>query len=272
MFSITIFSIFIKMKLCSLGSGSKGNCTYIHSGESHILIDAGLSCKQISLRLNKIGVNLDNITDILITHSHGDHIGSIGVISRKIKVNIWINNATKREAEYSSYNLNGVTWSLFESNKAFSINNLEIHPLSVSHDTADPVCFFVKDDKAMVGVVTDLGCSNSPLEKMISESNAILLEFNHDVNMLRNSDRPQSLISRIGGDKGHLNNTQAAEIIKKSSSETLTTIFTAHVSHECNTQNEITNVADAAIFEAANTDIQLENTYQDRVSHLWEYC
>ncbi len=258
------------MKLCSLGSGSKGNCTYIQSGDTHILIDAGLSCKQINLRLNQIGVKLDQITDILITHSHSDHIGSIGVISRKTNVNIWINHGTKREVEYASQNLNGVCWSIFDTNRAFSIRQLEIYPHSVSHDTTDPVCFFINDDTSTVGVVTDLGCSSTSLESKISQCNAVLLEFNHDITMLKQSDRPQSLITRIGSNKGHLNNTQAANIIKNSCSQTLNTIFTAHVSHECNNQYTITDIANEAIFEGLNTDIKLENTYQNRISEVWE--
>lgn len=224
------------LKICSIASGSSGNCIFVGSDSTHILIDAGISGKRINEGLSAIGVSPGDISGILVTHEHSDHIKGLGVMSRKYRIPIYASELTWGKIRSAA--LCGVIdESLFqrvEPDKDFIIDDIVIHPFRTQHDAVDPLCYTLSKNGRKISVVTDLGCYNEYILGKLSESDILFIEANHDIEMLQNGSYPAFLKKRILGEKGHLSNNTTVKLISEICHENLKCVVLGHLSRENN--------------------------------------
>lgn len=226
------------MLIIPLASGSKGNSYLLESGHTRILVDAGLSAKQLSLRLASVDIEPSSVNAIFISHEHGDHIRGARVFSKKFRLPVYMNTACFETARVN-YKLDELPdIRLFNTGHIFDYQDIMIHPLSISHDTRDPVCFSITDGKKNLGIITDLGKVSTLIHMHARRLDALILESNHDINMLKMNFRyPEKVKQRIRSNRGHLSNKQAAEfaadIIMKGK---LRHLLLAHLSEENNNE------------------------------------
>ncbi len=224
------------MEFCSIASGSSGNCIYTGSDDTHILIDAGISCKRITEGLDSMNLSPSDINGIFISHEHADHIQGIGVLTRKYHIPLY---ATEKTLDAISANkcLGKVDDSLFNvvnpDNPIF-INDLTINPIHISHDAADPVMYVVSNNEKRVAVVTDLGTYDSYTVDRLKNLDILLIESNHDIKMLENGRYPYPLKKRILSDHGHLSNVSCGRLLCEILHEKITAVFLGHLSQENN--------------------------------------
>lgn len=224
------------MRLLSITSGSSGNCIYVGSDNTHILIDAGISGKRIEAGLCEADITGHDLSGILVTHEHSDHIASIGVMARRYNVPIYATKGTI-EGIIASPSTGIIDESLFriiDANNQFDIGDLCIYPQRVSHDASDPVAYRIGHNKKSVGVCTDLGVYDKTIVDTFYGVNALLLEANHDVNMLSVGRYPYSLKRRILGERGHLSNETAGRLLCELMHDDLDTVLLGHLSAENN--------------------------------------
>ena len=223
------------MNLCSIVSGSSGNCTYIGNEDTHLLVDVGISKKKLEEGLKAVDVDINKISSILITHEHIDHISGLGVMMRKFGMKVYGTRETLMAA--MNKGIGKVDTSLFhfiEPDKEFVINDITIHPFSISHDAANPVCYTAKDSKDKVSVATDLGKYDDYIIDNLKGSRAILIEANHDINMLEVGPYPYYLKQRILSDFGHLSNDNSGKLLTNLIDENLEYVYLGHLSKENN--------------------------------------
>jgi phosphoribosyl 1,2-cyclic phosphodiesterase len=224
------------MKICSIASSSSGNCIYIGTADTHILIDSGISGKRLKAGLEMIDIDPSQIDGILITHEHTDHIKGLGVAARKYSIPVYATELTWNKIITSG--LTGVIdRGLFRKitpDIDFMINELVIHPFSTSHDAVQPVCFTFTKDKKKISVATDLGCYDSYITEKLKDSNILFIEANHDIEMLKNGSYPYYLKKRILSDKGHLSNEMSGRLVCELLHENLQYIVLGHLSKENN--------------------------------------
>ncbi len=220
------------MKFCVLGSGSRGNATYIESGGTGILIDAGMSGIELQKRLASVGVALSALAAILVTHEHNDHIQSVGVLSRRVKIPVYANEATFAAASKTVNRL--YSYNEFETGTPFHFRNLEIHPFAISHDTEDPVGFRISDGDVSLGYCTDTGKVSRLMRHRLASCQALVLESNHDIAMLQHGSYPPYLKQRIRSSHGHLDNVESAAFLRELLHEELQHVVLAHLSEENN--------------------------------------
>ncbi|MDF2608855.1 MAG: hypothetical protein K0R92_329 [Lachnospiraceae bacterium] len=224
------------MNLCSIVSGSSGNCTFVGSKHTKLLIDAGVSCKRIENGLSSIEVNPEEIQGILITHEHSDHIAGLGTLSRRYHTPIYGTVETIHSI-LKTKNIGRISEELIhyvEPDVKFMINDITVEPFSISHDAANPVCYTFQADGHKVGMATDLGKYDDYIISKLESSEILLLEANHDVNMLMVGGYPYYLKQRILGDRGHLSNENSAKLISRLFHDKLKFISLAHLSKENN--------------------------------------
>ncbi len=242
------------MKFCVLGSGSKGNATYVSSGGTSILIDAGMSGIELQKRLAAIGVELCAIDAILVTHEHNDHVQGVGVLSRRAKIPVHANSATFSAASKIINRL--FSYNEFETGGSYHFRNLEIHPFSISHDTKDPVGFRISDGSVSLGYCTDTGKVSRLMQHRLASCQALVLESNHDIEMLRNGMYPQYLKQRIRSSQGHLANAEAATFLRELAHEKLQHVVLAHLSED----NNHPEIAFHSAVEALNNNAHCKET------------
>lgn len=224
------------MRLCSIASGSSGNCIYVGSDNTHLIVDAGISGKRIEDGLNSIGLKTQEMDGILITHEHSDHVGGLGVLARRYGIPMYATGGTIEALKGMTY-LGEIPWELFrviEADKAFFVNDLKVNPVRISHDAAEPVAFRIGNGDRSVGVVSDLGKYNDYIVDNFFGVDALLLEANHDVNMLQVGKYPYQLKCRILGDKGHLSNESSGRLLSRLLHDNLKTVYLGHLSKENN--------------------------------------
>ena len=216
------------MKFSVLGSGSKGNSVYIEAGNTAILIDAGFSGKEIKRRLQLIDRSVEKLKAVCITHEHNDHISGVGVVSRQCKIAAYANAGTFSAAEARM----GKLWSYteFETGDVMSIGDLEVRSFRISHDTADPVGFVVSDGKKSLGYCTDTGKVSYLMTQRLRPCKAIILEFNHNLELFKNGPYPLPLQQRVRSSLGHLSNEDAADFLCSVRNELMHTVILAHLS------------------------------------------
>ncbi|MFQ9515499.1 MAG: MBL fold metallo-hydrolase [Eubacterium sp.] len=224
------------MKLASISSGSKGNCILVENKGTSLLVDAGISKKRIEEGLDSFGKSPENIDGIVITHEHSDHIKGLGVLLRKYEIPVY---GTEKTIEYilnskSLGEMNSDLFNVIKPEHDFFIKDIELMPLSISHDAVDPVCYRFMDGKNSCAVVTDLGEYNDRLIGYLQGLNAILAESNHDVGMLQTGPYPYQLKQRIWGSRGHLSNESCGRLINDIISDKLSHIILGHLSQENN--------------------------------------
>ncbi|MBL7107739.1 MAG: MBL fold metallo-hydrolase [Candidatus Cloacimonetes bacterium] len=222
------------MKICVLASGSKGNSILISGIQTNILIDAGISGKKISEKLNYAKVDENSIKAIFITHEHSDHIKGAGVISRKLKIPIFANKSTFQVAKNRIGKVESVYF--FENGNPFTFNEFLIEPFSVPHDCEENSCFKIseRNSKKKLVILTDAGYSTRLIKEKIKNSSTIILESNHDFDKLINGPYDWSLKQRIKSNNGHLSNSQACELMSEIIHPNLENIILAHLSEENN--------------------------------------
>ena len=254
------------MEICVLGSGSSGNCTYVSFGDTRVLIDAGLNYSETCKRLAVLGVPLDSISGILFTHNHADHCQSAGPLWRRHATPLFANEGTAISIDKKFEKNTVFKWNSFDTCSPFSIGQLQVEAFSVQHDAADTVGFVLSTDCFRVGIATDLGIVTPMVECKLSECDVLILETNHDPEMLVQSKRPKKNIDRILGPRGHLSNENAADILARLLCPRLSTVFLAHRSSDCNTLVLAERALSSVIQKAGRDDIRLLHTYSDDLS------
>lgn len=245
------------MRLCSIASGSSGNCIYVGSEATHLLVDVGISGKRTESGLRELGLTGRDIDGILITHEHADHIQGLGVIARKYEIPIYATAGTIK-AMKSCSSLGNVEEGLYrevQEDRKLTIKDLTINPMHISHDAAQPVGYRISYGSRRVAVCTDLGVYNDYTVECLKGMDALLLEANHDVNMLQVGPYPYYLKQRILGDRGHLSNENSGRLLGRILHDGLRTILLGHLSKE----NNLPELA----FESVRLEINLgDNPYQ----------
>lgn len=224
------------MKFSVLASGSRGNVTFVEGGGIRLLIDVGVSCQRVEALLAEIAVDPTTIDAILITHEHIDHTGGLQRFATKYGIDVYANEGTAAvvERQICREEKTPPPFFLFESNLPFTLGELTITPIRISHDTAEPVGYLIEEGATTFGFFTDLGIAPERITSCLSQCHALVFESNHDLEMLRTSQRGYALISRISGASGHLSNMQACEAILTAAPPKLQTLVLAHLSNDCN--------------------------------------
>lgn len=242
------------MRFASIASGSSGNCIYVGSDNTHILIDAGISKKRIEGGLNTMGLSLKDISGILVTHEHSDHVGGLGVVSRAYSIPIY-GTAETLDNVRNQKNLGAISEDLYHDilpDCGFYIQELKINPFSISHDAANPVAYRVEMEDKSVAVATDMGIYNDYVVNNLENVDALLLEANHDVKMLEAGSYPYQLKRRILSEKGHLSNEMSGRLLSRILHDRLKHVFLGHLSKE--------NNYDMLAYETVRLEINSDDT------------
>ncbi|MDR2849377.1 MAG: MBL fold metallo-hydrolase [Verrucomicrobiota bacterium] len=253
------------MEVCVLASGSKGNSIYVSGGGTSVLVDAGLSARELTARMERAGIAPESIQALLVTHDHEDHYFGVEVFSRKYPVRLFANEGTASGIEGRSRSFS-CQWEIFETASTFEIGGLRIEAFTVPHDAADPVGFLLSDGVSRLCVVTDLGLGTPLVASKLAQCHAAILESNHDYDMLMESSRPWSLKTRIAGRSGHLSNDAAAELVGAAVPAHLHTLLLAHLSEACNTPELARDTMRRALLAAGRPDVRVEVLSQTQVS------
>ena len=222
------------MQFASIGSGSAGNGLVVKEKNTRLLLDCGFGLKDAIERLARINLLPEQLTGILITHEHEDHAGGVFKLAKKYQLSVWMTHGTHRMLERTLPN-ESVHVHIIDSHTEFSIDDIQITPFPVPHDAREPVQYVFSNGDKRLGVLTDTGCSTPHIEAMLSGCHALVLECNHDLNMLMNGAYPHSLKQRVSSRLGHLDNLSAAKILSKIDTSNLQHIVAAHLSEKNNT-------------------------------------
>ena len=224
------------MNLYSIASGSSGNCIYVGNEDTNILIDAGISGKRVVEGLTSIDINPEKLHGLLITHEHSDHIKGVGVLARKFKVPIYATAETINAMLRSSTigRIPSELLQIIEPDQSFLINDIKVNPFSISHDAANPLAYTFEQNGGKIGIATDLGTYDDYIVKNLQGCDALLIEANHDINMLQVGSCSYVLKKRILGDRGHLSNDNSGRLLCEIYHEKLKTIILGHLSNENN--------------------------------------
>ncbi|OVE74334.1 hypothetical protein BVX94_00685, partial [bacterium B17] len=242
---------------------------YIASEKTSILVDAGLSCKEIERRLGEIGVEASEISAICITHEHGDHQSGVGVMFSKHGMDMYANDGAVDYVE-SRQGHRGIRWNVFTTGEPFEIEDIQVEPFSIPHDSYDPVGFALTVNGVRVVIATDMGMVTTLIREKMKNADILVLECNHDEILLKESDRPWSLKQRIAGRQGHLSNSQAAEALIETAGPNLSVVFVAHMSSECNEPDLALSTIRKALDNHGRSDVDVKLTRQSYVSDLIE--
>lgn len=216
-----------------MGSGSEGNALLVEVAGTRLLMDCGFGLRESISRLVKYGVTPDQLSGIVVTHEHGDHSGGVARLARKFDLPVWLTHGTLRKL---AKHLAGVEQiNEIDPHQSFAIGDIEVTPYPVPHDAAEPVQFVFGNGAQRLGVLTDVGSSTPHIEAMLNGCHALVLECNHDIDMLMNGDYPWSLKQRVGGRYGHLNNQESASILARLDVSKLQHLVAAHLSRSNNT-------------------------------------
>jgi len=262
------------LKLCSIASGSSGNCICVGSNSTHVLIDAGISGKRIEAGLNSFDLTAKDMSGILITHEHIDHVAGLGVMARRYHLPIYATEKTI-EAMKSMASLGKIENELFhpiEKEVDFAIGDVTFHPIGISHDAADPVAYRFTEGKHTFAVMTDLGVYTKHQVAELQGLDALLLESNHDVRMLETGIYPYPLKQRILGDKGHLSNERSGQFLSELLHDNFSSVMLGHLSKENNLEELAYETVRIEVSMADNPyhadDFRLSVAKRDEVSPM----
>lgn len=260
------------MEICSIASGSSGNCVYVSTGNTKLLVDAGISGKRVIEGLESINVNPADINGILITHEHSDHIQGVSVLAKKFGLDIYGTQKTlKFIYDAAKGKLGTGKMNVVKADEEFYIGDAKIHPFATSHDALDPVCYRIEGDGRKVALATDLGYYDSYIIDNLSDLDGIYLESNHDKNILMVGHYPYNLKIRIAGEKGHLSNDDAAELLKTIAQDKLKFAILAHLSKENNYAELAYETVRAKLSECClPQDFELSVAYRDIPSNVYK--
>ena len=224
------------IRFASLASGSKGNCLVAEVGESRLLLDCGLGPRDTARRLARLGLAPEDITGIIVTHEHDDHVGGAFAFAAKHRLSVWITHGTWRAAVEAGKGgeTGSVEINIVDGRTPFAVGDLQVQPYTVPHDAREPVQYVVSDGASRLGVLTDIGASTLHVESTLSGCDALVLECNHDLEMLERSGYPKWLKERISGPFGHLDNGQSRGLLASLDRSRLKHVIGAHLSQQNN--------------------------------------
>jgi phosphoribosyl 1,2-cyclic phosphodiesterase len=257
------------LKLCVLGSGSSGNCTFIGTETTRILIDAGLSAKKTVQRLEQIGERIEAIQAVCVSHEHLDHIAGIRVLQKQYGIPVYANGGTL-DALLRDRKHEGLTCCRFTTGSPFQIGEFTVEPFSVPHDAYEPVGFVLRTGSRAVGIATDIGVVTQLLREKLRACCAVVIEANHDEEMLQGAARPWHLKQRIRGNQGHLSNRTAAALMTELAGEGLQHLFLAHLSADCNSPHHARTAFETVLAGAGHTHVTVRLTEANAVSEILE--
>ncbi|MCD1261834.1 MBL fold metallo-hydrolase [Paenibacillus athensensis] len=261
------------LRFTVLSSGSTGNATVVDNGETKVLVDVGFSAKKMDQLMKEREVTGREIDAIVITHEHSDHIKGLGAFARKYDLPVYANEKTWRALEEQIGEIAEGNKRVMETGSTLDFGALQVESFGISHDAAEPVgyCFYEGEQK--LSLVTDLGYMSSKVKEKIADSDAYVLETNHDVEMLRMGHYPWSIKRRILGDKGHLSNEAAGEALCEIMSGRTNAVYMAHLSRDHNLMDlarlTVNNVLEERNACASGVKPRLMDTYFDR-STRWD--
>ena len=220
------------MRFASLGSGSRGNSLVVEAGRTRVMVDCGFGLNDTLLRLSRLGLEPSDLTAIVVTHEHTDHIGGVARLARKYAVPVWLTQGTFNSLANAFFA--NVAVRLIDDHSVFAIDDLEIQPYPVPHDAREPAQYVFGNGARRFGILTDTGVSTPHIEATLSGCEALWLESNHDSAMLRNGTYPPSLKQRVAGKFGHLDNVAAARLLSVLAHGKLQHVVAAHLSEKNN--------------------------------------
>jgi phosphoribosyl 1,2-cyclic phosphodiesterase len=254
---------------CPLASGSKGNALYLGTPKTKLLIDAGLSYRQIVLRLSELSVSVDEIDAVLVTHEHTDHVRGLQLLSERHDIPVFTNSETAKGIVET---INFVPkFKIFSTGESFEFGDVTIHPFSIQHDTFDPVAFVVHWQEIKLGICTDLGFVSTLVKMALRNCHYLYIEANHQPSMVHASRRPLRYKQRVLGRQGHLSNQACATLLEEIAHPDLKHVYLAHLSSECNSADLALEIAQEALTKG-DCQATLSIAHQDQVSTpiLWQ--
>lgn len=234
------------LTLTTLASGSSGNCTLLSDGATHVLVDAGISCRRICAGLRDLGIEPAALSGILITHEHTDHIAGLATLTKRCPIPVYASPGTGRQLCYRIAAMEDQLHTC-RPGASFSVGALEVETFPLSHDAAEPMGFAVSSGGQKAAVVTDLGIVTPQVEAAIAGADLLLVEANHDADWLECGPYPYSLKQRILGDRGHLSNEAGALLARRAAEQGARTILLAHLSRENNTPQRARSAAESCL-------------------------
>jgi phosphoribosyl 1,2-cyclic phosphodiesterase len=249
---------------CPLASGSKGNCIYLGTTHTKILIDAGISAKAIKAKLEAINVDLADIDAILITHEHTDHIQGLKTLAYKYGIPVLTNQETAKGIVETFHAC--PKFKIFCTGETFEFGDLEIHPFSVQHDTIDPVAFTIRVNSLKLGFCTDLGFVTSLVQTQLQECDYLYVEANHQPSMVHASSRPMIYKQRVLSRSGHLSNEACGKLLCQVFNPKLKHVHLAHLSSECNSPETALSVITGLLQAQGISQLKFSIALQNEIS------
>lgn len=251
------------MRFASLGSGSEGNGLLVEVGATRVLIDCGFTLRDTIARLERLGVAPDTVSAIIVTHEHSDHVSGVAPFAARFETAVWLTFGTLATVGDRFAEIPHVYG--FDSHDVFAIGDIEVRPFPVPHDAREPVQFVCSDGQWRLGVLTDLGVSTAYVESSLSGCHALVLECNHDIDMLANGEYPFPLKQRIASKFGHLDNGAAAGLLGRLDNSHLRHLIAAHLSQH----NNLPGLARAALADALNCEPEWVGIADQQLGFGW---
>lgn len=231
-----------RLRFASLGSGSEGNATIVEvqeaTGVTRVMLDCGFGLRDCEERLGRVGLSPGDIAAIIVTHEHGDHVGGVERLARRHRIPVWMTHGTFAASRIGGVGMIkaalDVEVNLVDAHTPFAVGGIEIHPFPVPHDAREPAQYVFSDGAARLGVLTDLGAPTPHVEAMLAGCDALVIECNHDADMLARGAYPPSLKARVAGRYGHMDNATAAMLLGRIAHPGLRHVIAAHLSKQNN--------------------------------------
>ncbi len=238
------------LRIAYLGSGSKGNSALIEAGQTTIMLDCGFSTIETLRRLEKLDRSADDITAILVTHEHSDHVSGVARLARRFAIPVWLTAGTLKGCPA----LDDVETGIINPHEPLILGDLEITPMPVPHDAREPCQFVFDDGSDRLGVMTDIGHVTPHVVETLAACSALVIEANHDLDMLNNGPYPYALKQRVGGHLGHLNNGQTGDLLTEVDCSRLRWVAGVHLSENNNTE-ELARTAMASALDCKTDEV-----------------
>jgi phosphoribosyl 1,2-cyclic phosphodiesterase len=251
---------------CPLASGSKGNAAYVSDGETSILVDAGLSLKELERRMADRGLSCARLNGVVVSHEHIDHVRGVGLLARRHGVPVYLTKGTLAALPKTVGDVPGVR--TIAAGRSFAIGTLSVHPFSISHDTADPCGFTITAGRVKIGVATDLGVATGMVRHHLSGATALLLEANHDPAMLESGPYPWHIKQRVKSRSGHLSNEAARDLLSELVHDGLSSVILGHLSQ---TNNLPQKAMDTVLPALDGHSARLRVAVQDECGELYRF-
>ncbi len=244
------------MRFAVLGSGSGGNAAVIECGGMRLMIDAGLSSKQLAMRLHGLGIDPASLHGILLTHEHGDHVRGLKVFLKQYSIPVFTTASTARVVRETG--IEGATWKSFEAGQVFSLGEITVETFAIQHDAVDPVGFVIGLGQRRLGFLSDAGFVTRSMTERLHDLVGLFVEANYDEALLEaDTKRPWSIKQRISSRHGHLSNDQVTELIRDIAHPNLGRIVLGHLSSDCNTPDTILAKLRGCLSELGHSKVQL---------------